>query len=316
MKKFGFAGGASCAAANKKQKYKKSDRWTALNIILLIILVLYTVSMIILYLWGIFTSLKSRWEFDENKVFMPSGLIWNWKWSNYAYVWQNFAVISRNTAGQKVITDIYGQILNTVLYAGVGAILQAIVPCVIAYITYNYKFFFSKVIYTVVIVTMVIPVIGNTPAMILFLKNLNFYDTFMGTYIMKFNFMGMYYLVFYAVFQGLSKEYYEAANIDGASELRIMTSIMLPLVKSTIYTVFLIKFIEFWNDYQVALMYMPSKPTLAYGVYYLSVSNEEGLSSAPMRLTCCMITATPILILFIALRNKIMGNLTMGGVKE
>ena len=91
---------------------------------------------------------------------------------------------------------------------------------------------------------------------------------------------------------------------------------MIPMVLPTCSTIFLIFFIQDWNDYQTALIYMPSHPTLAYGVYSMSMSNKNGLSSEPMRLASCVIMATPILVLFIAFRNKIMGNVTMGGVKE
>jgi ABC-type glycerol-3-phosphate transport system permease component len=298
------------------KKQIKSNRFTILIWAILAVLILYALSMCILYVWGAVTSLKSRADFSENKIWLPKGAIWDWSWGNYLTVWKNFRVYSINKAGQKIATNMVGQIYNTIMYAGVGAIILAIVPCVVAYVTQKFPFAFSKWIYTIVLVTMVIPIIGNTPSMLKFLKATNLYDTFLGTYIMKFSFMGMYYLVFYANFQSLSKEYYEAATIDGASDLTILLRIMLPLVKSTIYTVFLIQFIALWNDYNITLLYIPSKPTLAYGVYHLSVSNEEGLSSTPIRMACCMITATPILILFIAFRNVIMGNLTMGGVKE
>ena len=163
---------------------------------------------------------------------------------------------------------------------------------------------------------MIIPIVGNIPANLLLLKDLGIYDSFFGALAMKFNFMGMYFLVFHAAFKSLAKEYAEAAMIDGASELRIMSVIILPLVKSALYTVFLIRFIEFWNDYQMALLYLPSHPTLAYGVFYMSKSSKNSLSAEPLRMAACMVVVLPILVLFIALRNKIMGNLTMGGVKE
>lgn len=300
----------------RAKKEKNKTQWSTLNVILLAILILYAVSMITLYVWGVFTSLKTRSDFYDNKFGLPKGYIWEWAWSNFKTIIDNFVVYSINSNGEKIGTTIVGQIYNTLMYAGVGAIIVTMVPCVVAYVTAQYKFKFSFFIYTLVIVTMVIPIIGNTSSMLLFLHNTGLYDTFLGTYVMKFHFGGMYFLVFYAAFSTISKEFYEAATLDGASEMNVMVRIMIPLVKSTIYTVILIQFIALWNDYNVALMFLPSKPTLAYGVYYLSVSNEEGLSSAPMRMACCMLTATPILIVFILFRNKIMGNITMGGVKE
>jgi ABC-type maltose transport system permease subunit len=48
----------------------------------------------------------------------------------------------------------------------------------------------------------------------------------------------------------------------------------------------------------------------------MSVSNMNGLSSAPMRMVACVILALPVTIIFVAFKDKLMGNITMGGVKE
>ena len=63
-------------------------------------------------------------------------------------------------------------------------------------------------------------------------------------------------------------------------------------------------------------MYMPTHPTLAYGVYHLSVTSTPGMSFAPMRMVACVILALPITIIFIIFREKLIGNTTAGGVKE
>ena len=103
--------------------------------------------------------------------------------------------------------------------------------------------------------------------------------------------------------------------IDGASNWKIMTSITLPLVRNTFFTVMLITFISFWNDYQTPLIYLPSYPTVALGMYHMGSTTENGLSTVPMRMTGAMLMLVPILILFSLLHKKLMGNLTMGGIK-
>ena len=61
---------------------------------------------------------------------------------------------------------------------------------------------------------------------------------------------------------------------------------------------------------------MPTHPTLSYGVYFMSQYGNNEMAHEPMRIASCFITTIPIMILFVIFRNKIMGNLTMGGVKE
>lgn len=294
-------------------KNKRSEKFGLFNVFLFSVLFLYTLSMIILFLWGVFTSLKTRSDFRVNKLLWPMKEI---AWSNFAFVWQNFSV-PRTIEGVGIVKiDIYRQILNTAIYSFGGAFVATVAHCVVAYLTEKFPYKFSKIVYTFSIVTMIIPIIGSQPAMLNFLKTIGIFDNWLGNFMMKFSFLGTYYLVFCATFKSISTTYAEAARIDGASEFQIFVKIMVPLVMPTFSTIFLIKFIEFWNDYQTPLMFMPSHPTLAYGVYYMSVNNMNGLSSEPMRLASCMILCAPLLVLFAIFQNKIMNNVTMGGIKE
>lgn len=293
-----------------KKNIKK--KMGVMNSVLFCILILYCLLLVTLMLWGFITSLKTRDDFYSNKLWLPK----DFAFSNYSYVWKNFVVTAIDSLGRKVAIDIYGQTFNTILYAVGGALVTTICCCIVSYLTAKFNYVFSDIVYTVVIVTMVVPIIGSTPAMLKFLKWSGLYDTWIGTYLMKFNFLGLYYLVFHGVFKGISPEYSEAATIDGANEYQIFFKIMFPLVSTTFYTVFLIQFIGYWNDYTTALLYMPTHPTLAYGVYYMSTSFIAGLSSTPMRMVTCVILALPLTIFFIAFKDKIMGNVTMGGVKE
>ena len=298
------------------EKTRKKARLGVFNIALMAILILYTVLLMALLIWGCMTSLKTRGDFYDNKLGLPSGSIATWGWDNYSFVLKNFAVEKIDSLGRKISINIWGQLINTLLYAVGGGLVTTACCCIVAYLTAKFPYFFSKIVYTVVLITMVIPIVGSTPSMLLFLRQTGLYDTWLGTFLMRFTFLGLYYLIFHGVFEGISKEYSEAATLDGANEYRIFFLIILPLVKTTFYTVFLIQFIGYWNDYNMALMYMPTHPTLAYGVYYMSVSNMNGLSGAPMRMVACVILALPLITVFVLFRNKIMGNVTMGGVKE
>ena len=300
-----------------RKKYRlDGKKFGAANIILLVTLSLYALSLCLLLLWGISTSLKTADDYYYNKVWLPSGSPVNWAWDNYSYVFQNFAVKVRDSLGRIVAVNIWGQAINTVLYAIVGSLITTIACCTMAYCAAKYNYFFSKVLYTIVLLVMIIPVVGNTPSMLLLLKNTKLYDTWLGMYLMKFNFLGIYFLVFFGIFEGISPEYTEAATIDGANEYQIFFMIMLPLVKTTFLTVTLIHFIDYWNDYTMALMYMPSHPTLAYGVYYMSISNDPKLRFDPTKMVSCMILAVPLSIIFVTFRDKLLGNTMAGGVKE
>lgn len=300
----------------KTTKNLRKKSFGVFNTILLIVLSLYALSLILLLFWGASTSLKKLDDFYSNKIWLPSGRISAWGWENYPYVLQNFYVRSIDQLGRVIQTNILGQAINTVLYAVVGSFVTTFCCCIVSYCAAKFNFAFCKVLYPLVLVVMIIPIVGNTPSVLLLLKNTGLYDTWFGTYLMKFSFFGVYFLVFHGIYEGISSEYAEAATIDGANEYQIFFTIMLPIVKTTFYTIFMVHFIDYWNDYNTALMYMPTHPTLAYGVYYISNSADSGMSNAPSQMVSCVILALPLTIIFVAFRDKLLGNTTAGGVKE
>ena len=294
-----------------------------------IILAVYVLAMIFLLGWGLLTSLKSRTDFlfAENVLGFPK-----LKYSreellqlkNYKLIFENFNFTKKVIfyQGNKLIThesksDFVTLILNTFLYAGLGSFIAAIVPAIVAYTCVKYKFRFSKILYAVVLFVYIVPVVGNYPSAITVLRKLGLYDSFGGNYIQKFSFTGMYFFVYWAFYESLSDTYSEAAEIDGASQFRILLSIILPLSIKIIASVWLILFVQMWNDYQTPMLYLPTKPTLVYGVYYMTqIDHSSKLTQTPTKIAGCMLLALPILVVFIFLKDKLMGNVSMGGVKE
>ncbi len=296
---------------SERKKNKIKRKFSAFALILMILFIIYTVTLLLLLVWAFNTSLK----IDE-KAFKrdPIGLTKDWAFVNFAKVFQYMQNIPKPTGGK---VGLFAMLMNTILYAGVGSVIAAMVPCLVAYAVAKFPCKFSKLLNYIVIVTMILPIVGSYSSEMKILEALGLYDKMYGTWIQKFNFLGMYFLVYLGMINGLGKEYWEAAYIDGANQYSVLFRIILPLLKNTIMLVVLVQFIDLWNNFQAPLLYVPSSPTLAYGIYFLgNLDFREGISSTPMRMACSMVFAVPMLILFIIFKDKLMGNLTMGGVKE
>ena len=207
--------------------------------------------------------------------------------------------------------------LYTILYCVGCSVIQTIVQCVTAYLCAKFKYKLSKVVEYIVIVVMIIPVVGSLPAEITLSKKLNLYNHMYGIWIMKANFLGMYFLIFLSAFKGISMTYTEAAKIDGASNMCIMLKIIFPLVKNVIFTVILVNFITYWKDYQTPLIYIGAYPTVTYGLFKVifESSSSAGMVSVPIRMTASIIVVMPLIIIFIIFQKRLLGNLTMGGIK-
>lgn len=283
-------------------------RVNVFGVVVAILLSLWAISMLYLLSWGLLASVKDHlFDFRINKLGLPK----KWKFSNYTYVFQQFKVpVEGDSVGM------FQQIVNTLIYCCSTALVATFVPCTVGYLVAKYHYKFSGIFYTVALVAMSLPIIGQYPSELSLLRNLNIYDTYFTIIFQRSGYLGVYFFVFIAMFKQVPNDFYDAASLDGASDFAIFFKIMIPMVFSTFSTIFLLIFVACWNDYQYPLMYMPSKPTLSYGLYTLTTSSLQGLSNVPMRMAGCGLVMFPILVIFLIFKDKLMGNVSMGGLKE
>lgn len=292
---------------NKKSKKFSVDWFTVVMFTFLSI-----ISILLLYLisWILITSVKVQLDFRVNKLGFPK----YFAIQNYEYVLNHFTARTYSVPYQNI--GVGKQLLNTLLYVFGTAALQTIIPCLVAYAATKYDFFFSKVLSFIVLLVISLPIVGAQASELNLLQQLNLYDTFVGMFIMKGHFITMYFFVFSAIFRSINKSYYEAAEIDGGGQFTMLFSIALPLVFYTITTVFLILFITHWNEYQTVLMYLPSHLTISVGLNRLSEANHGPEALTPIKMAGCAVVMLPTLLIYIIFNKKVMGNISMGGVKE
>ena len=277
-------------------------------VIILIVLIAYVISLLVPLIWTFLTSFKGRGDYVLNKMGFPK----TFQFKNYVVAIENFYIDYDNGP-----VAIDGMLANSLIYALGCSFALTAGNCLVAYCCAMFsRFKISSVYTTIVIVAMALPIIGSEPSSLQMLMALGFYDNLFCIILCQIRFLGLYYLVFLSAFKGIPKDYAEAAYIDGAGNFTVFFKLMLPFVSKTFLTVMLIHFIVYWNDYQTPLLYMPTHPTLAYGLYRYSHSYKAAISSTPMKMAGCMILFLPILVIFCIFQRQLIGNVMMGGVKE
>lgn len=286
----------------------------AFQIVLFVIVTLYVVSMIFVMAFGLLNSVKSWVDFQRGNIFGLPRKEYGWHLDNYKTTFEMFYVTVKELGEAPREVYLMEMFLNSFAYSIAMTLFCMATEIVMAYAVSKYEFRFRKFIYGVAVVVMLIPIIGSLASEVQFADFFGLKDSLIGVCIMKCKFPGLYFLVFYATFRSISWTYAEAAQIDGASHLRIFVSVMLPLIRSTIFAVFILLFIENWNDYYTPMIFLPNKPTIAYGLFEYQ-NNVETNMSTPIKLSACFLACLPILVVFVVFKNKIMGNVTMGGIK-
>lgn len=293
-----------------KKNNRISRRMDAFQIILYVIVAVYCLSMVYVLLFGLINSLKDATDFEWLNPFGFPHKEFGWKFDNYSKVLKEFKVSSMSMGGEEV--GFMGMFVNSLLYAVFMSLFSMATQIMVAYAIAKYDFRLKPLLYGVAVIVMLLPIIGSLASEVQMADIFNFRNNLLGICLMKCKYAGLYFLVFYATFRSVSWTYAEAAQIDGAGHLKIFIEIMLPLIKSTVFAVFILLFIEFWNDYYTPMIFLPQSPTMSYGLFVFQTDNR---ASQPIQLAACLLTCLPILVLFVVFKNKIMGNVTMGGLK-
>ena len=294
-------------------KLRRRTKPDAMSIVTGILLTIYVVGLLAPILWAVitsFTEVNSYFDFYVDKIF-GSGPAFRLTLENFKTAEKYMNVTATTTS---VTYNILGLYIHSVLYAVICAGMWVAVTAVVSYLVARFQFKFSKIVYNFVIVTMCIPIVGGLASELRMLQNLGIYDTWLSMGVLKFNFLGAYFLTFVAMFRAIPKEYTEAAKIDGASNLSIMLRIIFPQALNMIVTVFLLNFITYWNDYKTAMLYLPSYPVATYGVFYFmnTPMGAGATSQIPVQVAGALLMTLPILILFLVFNKRLRGGVYIG----
>lgn len=116
-------------------------------------------------------------------------------------------------------------------------------------------------------------------------------------------------------FDTIPTEIEEAARIDGAGSLQVVTRIVLPLAKPSIVVTALMVLIYVWNEYIYATTFLTGEEnyTLAAGLYALQATEMSG--SWPVFAAASITVSLPVLVIFFLCQKHMTSGLTAGGVK-
>ena len=184
---------------------------------------------------------------------------------------------------------------------------------VTGYCMAKYTFKARNVIYAIAIFCMTIPIVGNMASYYKLIYELNIYDTPIYVVVTHLGAWGFNFLVMYATFKNISWSYAEAVFIDGGNHFTVFFRIMLPLAMPMVTTLFILSAIAGWNDYTTPMLYFPSFPNVAMGLYMVSQTLTRGDMSTYY--AALVITTVPVVALFAGFSDKIMKNYSIGGLK-
>lgn len=203
--------------------------------------------------------------------------------------------------------------MNSILVAVSTVILNLLVTSLAAYPFAKMNFRGRDLIFYLLIATFIVPPqLTYIPSFVLAVNFFHYYDTIFA---LVFPSLATVFNIFLMrqAFRTVPNELIDAARIDGASELRIWWSILLPIVRPSLATIAIITFVNQWNDFfwPSLMLHTRERMTLQVGL-----ANLQGMFTSDARGIAAgvVMTIIPILILFVTLQRQFVRGLT-GAVK-
>lgn len=133
---------------------------------------------------------------------------------------------------------------------------------------------------------------------------------------------GLFIYIYKQFFQGLPKEFEEAAYIDGAGPIRTFLSVIVPSSTVSITTVTMFAVVWHWNDYYLANMYLsdsaPVSVQLAKIESLISTAIYGDASAnvvlAPTIMAACLLAVLPLIIFYVILQRRFIASIANSGI--
>ena len=280
------------------------------KVFIYVALLTLAISIIVPIAWVFFASVKENAEFYGDPWALPKG-----------FHIQNFV-----DAFQKANMGEY--MLNSVIVTVVALIILIAVALPAAYVLARFDFKGKKILNTIFMMGLFI---NSTyivvPIFLMLLDGDAFLTKIIGRGFLIDNIFVLA-LVYAATslpftiylmsnyFKTLSTSYEEAAYIDGAGLFKTLITVMAPLAKPSIITVILFNFLNFWNEYIIALTLLPGdSKTLPVGLINLMAGQKAAANYGQMY-AGLVIVMLPTLILYILVQKQLTQGMTVGGTKE
>jgi multiple sugar transport system permease protein len=214
--------------------------------------------------------------------------------------------------------DVYRYLFNSFVVVGFGLLLQMVVTVFAAYALARKRMRGAAVVMLLILATMILPEeVIAIPLSVVLADVPPFHLNLIGTYagmILPVGAWGFSILVMTEFMKEVPIELEEAARIDGAGELRIFFSVILPLCRPALGVIGVFGFTMIWDQYLLPLIVAtePSQYTLPIALRTLRSDEEVGIG---VLLAAAMLALLPSVLAFLAFQRQFMRGLTSGAIK-
>ena len=271
---------------------------TVASYVLLTVFALFTIFP---FFWMVATTFKSRGAvFSMPPQLTPDLLFREGMWDAYV------TVLTKH--------NFFRYSLNSLFVAGMAGIGQVLTASLAGFAFAKMKFRGSGLLFGLLLATAIIPVEVVIIPEFLLMARLGWLDTYLPLIVPSFLVGSFGTFMLREFFSGIPDELVEAAVLDGASTFRIYYAIFLPLSIPAITTLFLIAFINNWNELLRPVLYISSTKLRTVTIGLTTFQNEYG-AQWNLLLAGAVIAILPLVVVYLFAQRYVVESVATTGLK-
>ncbi len=202
---------------------------------------------------------------------------------------------------------------NTLLLAVAITVISLLANSMAGYAFAKLRFRGRDRLFAILLATLVVPPQVTVLPLFLEIRSLGLVNSFGGVIVAGVaTVFGIFLVRQFAL--GIPDDLLDAARMDGASELRIYWTIVLPLMRPILLTLGVFTFLAAWNDFMWPLIVLTDQSKYTLPVAIANLSGEH-VQDIELMMAGAVVTVAPALALFLVLQRYYVRGILMGGVK-
>jgi len=203
---------------------------------------------------------------------------------------------------------------NTLLLASMVTAVSLLCNSLAGYAFAKLRFRGRSRLFALLLTTLIVPPQVTVLPLFLEIRGLGLVNSFAGVLVAGIaTIFGIFLIRQFAV--GIPDELLDAARLDGAGELRIYWTIVLPLLRPILVTLGVFTFLSTWNDFMWPLIVLTDESRYTLPLALANLSGEH-VQDTELMLAGAVVTVLPVLLLFLAVQRHYIEGILMGSVKE
>ena len=268
---------------------------------LMAIIVLYTLYSALPFVWVGTMSVRTTGEISASHFAWPAGWPNEWHWEKFRVAW--------------VDSHFATYFWNSTIVVGAAVAIVTLLGAAAAHCLARYNFRGNRLVYFILFSSIIFPPQIILISLFQVLVEYNLYNSLVGLTLV---YVGLQLPLTVYLLEGffarIPQDLFDAAKIDGYSDVAIFFRIVLPVGMPAIATTVILNFIQLWNEFLFAVVLIndPNSSTLPIGIRRFMGDYFQDIG---MIATGMMIAVIPVVIVYAFFSEKLIQGMTAGAVK-